>query len=69
LTTIVSAHAAISLRWRASQNRIAKAVDVANHIHAFQHGLPVVLHQNRNNTFTDEAEHRDGIIFENDCLL
>jgi len=54
---------------RAGQNRIAKAVDVADHIHAFQHGLPVVLHQNRNNTFADEASHCVGIVFENDCLL
>jgi hypothetical protein len=54
---------------RAVQNRITKAIDVGDHIHALQHGLAVILDQDRNDPLADETDHRLGIIFENHRLL
>ncbi len=45
------------------------AVDIFDHVHAFEHGLPVILHQNWNDALADELDHGVGIIVEDHGLL
>src|SRR3954453_11903967 len=51
------------------EDGLAQAVDISNHVHAFQHGLTVIFHENRDHPPPYEPDHRLRIVLENDCLL
>jgi hypothetical protein len=42
---------------------------VRDHVHAFEHGLAVVLDQDRYHALSDQPDRRVGVIIENDRLL
>ena len=69
LETTSSAHFAISFAFMPSQDWLADAINVRDHIHAFEHRLAVILHENRNDPLADETDHRVGIVVENHRLL
>jgi len=58
LSENASAQAATWERSGAGQNRRATRFDMGDHLHALQHAA-----------LADEADHRLGIVFENDRLL
>jgi hypothetical protein len=51
------------------QNALPDAVDMADHIHAFEHGRPVVFHKNWNGSLAHKPDHCLGIVIENNGFL
>ena len=55
--------------FRAGQDRIAEALDVIHHRHAFEHRRAVVLDQNWDDPLADQADHGFGIVVEHGRFL
>src|SRR5665811_2602007 len=57
------------VRSSAASDVYKRQFDVFDHVHAFEHGLAVVLQQNRNLAFADEAGHGVAIVVAHDYFL